>query len=92
MSVTKPISSFHYDLMLWFQVGIAIHEMGHALGEWHEQSRTDRDHHLNMRWDILGQSTKGGANYGKMDTRNYNPYDYESVMQYGAGVRLINFI
>ncbi|XP_076102513.1 uncharacterized protein LOC143071805 isoform X2 [Mytilus galloprovincialis] len=68
---------------LW--VGIAIHEMGHALGEWHEQSRTDRDHHLNMRWDILGQSTKGGANYGKMDTRNYNPYDYESVMQYGAG-------
>ncbi|CAC5376686.1 PLG [Mytilus coruscus] len=68
---------------LW--VGVAIHEMGHALGEWHEQSRTDRDNHLNMRWDILGESTKGDANYGKMDSRNYNPYDYESVMQYGAG-------
>lgn len=72
--------------IFYFKVGIAIHEMLHALGQWHEQSRTDRDNHLNMRWDILGMSRQGGANYGKFDTRDYYPYDYESIMHYSAGV------
>ena len=74
--------------IFYFKVGIAIHEMLHALGQWHEQSRTDRDNHLNMRWDILGMSKQGGANYGKFDTRDYYPYDYESIMQYSAGVHI----
>ena len=62
--------------------------MLHALGQWHTQSRTDRDNHLNMRWDVLGMGQQGGANYGKFSTRDLTPYDYESIMHYGEGVCL----
>ncbi|XP_068089347.1 meprin A subunit alpha [Hyperolius riggenbachi] len=64
---------------------IVEHEILHALGFYHEQSRTDRDDYVQIWWD---QITEGmGHNFNTYDdvfiTDLNTPYDYESVMHYG---------
>ncbi|XP_061669936.1 hatching enzyme 1.2-like isoform X1 [Syngnathoides biaculeatus] len=58
------------------------HELLHALGFDHEQSRSDRDQHVRI---ILENVSPGMAgNFRKINTRNLGtPYDYNSVMHYG---------
>nr|XP_021385435.1 meprin A subunit alpha [Lonchura striata domestica] len=63
---------------------IVEHEILHALGFYHEQSRMDRDDYVNIWWDeiIAGQE----HNFVKYDdtfiTDLNTPYDYESLMHY----------
>ena len=59
--------------------------MLHAMGQWHEQSRTDRDSHVYIQYDLLDIKA-GDANYGKFSTRDKNPYDYESIEHYSLKV------
>ncbi|KAF7687879.1 hypothetical protein HF521_013885 [Silurus meridionalis] len=57
------------------------HELLHALGFHHEQSRSDRDEHVK----IILKNIKPGLedNFKKENTNNLNtPYDYNSIMQY----------
>lgn len=66
------------------RVGIAIHEISHALGFWHEQARPDRDEYVkiieeNISPRYLPDFNK--ANKTLVTSRGY-PYDYESVMHY----------
>uniref|UniRef100_W5LNB5 Metalloendopeptidase n=1 Tax=Astyanax mexicanus TaxID=7994 RepID=W5LNB5_ASTMX len=57
------------------------HELLHALGFNHEQTRSDRDNHIRVVWDNIIDSMK--HNFNKIATLNQGtPYDYNSVMQY----------
>ncbi|XP_015710982.1 meprin A subunit beta isoform X1 [Coturnix japonica] len=60
------------------------HEFLHALGFWHEQSRSDRDDYVSIIWDRI--QTGREHNFNKYDDKTSDslnvPYDYTSVMHY----------
>ncbi|XP_056881374.1 hatching enzyme 1.2-like isoform X1 [Takifugu flavidus] len=61
--------------------GTVQHELLHALGFNHEQTRSDRDNHIR----VLLNNVQSGMehNFRKIATLNQGtPYDYNSVMQY----------
>ncbi|GAB0185398.1 meprin A subunit alpha [Grus japonensis] len=63
---------------------IVEHEILHALGFYHEQSRMDRDDYVTIWWDQI--ITDKEHNFLKYDdsfiTDLNTPYDYESLMHY----------
>ncbi|KAJ8320802.1 hypothetical protein KUTeg_002389, partial [Tegillarca granosa] len=59
--------------------------MCHAIGQMHEQSRSDRDKYIDMHWNNIRGGT-GNNNMHKENTRDNNPYDAESVLQYSLYV------
>ncbi len=61
---------------------IIAHEIGHALGLMHEQSRTDRDTYVTVNYgNIQDDREDNYLTYGS--TTSFGPYDYGSVMHYG---------
>jgi hypothetical protein len=65
--------------------------MLHAIGLMHEQSRSDRDDYIRMIKENLKDNINNG-NMAKTSTFDHNPYDYESIMQYGLWVTIIYLI
>ncbi|KAM3876217.1 LOW QUALITY PROTEIN: meprin A subunit beta-like [Diretmus argenteus] len=65
-------------------LGTVEHELLHALGFWHEQSRADRDDYVNIMWDRVEAGNEGNFNkYSDTVSSALNvPYDYGSVMHY----------
>uniref|UniRef100_A0A672TRZ1 Metalloendopeptidase n=1 Tax=Strigops habroptila TaxID=2489341 RepID=A0A672TRZ1_STRHB len=62
--------------------GAIQHEMNHALGFIHEQTRSDRDRFVKIMWEHIVAEQ---GNFGKVNSKNLGlPYDYSSVMHYGA--------
>jgi len=77
-----------YSLLGLFvmQFGTPVHEIGHALGMWHEQMRSDRDNSIVVNWDNVLSVFK--AQYVKVDsTHNLVQYNFGSVMHYSPMVR-----
>ncbi|XP_054712973.1 astacin-like metalloprotease toxin 5 [Uloborus diversus] len=64
--------------------GTIIHELGHALGFWHEQNRSDRDNYLTIYWNNIQNGMSNQFHLMKpSDNILYTPFDYGSIMIYG---------
>lgn len=58
-----------------------LHELMHALGFWHEQSRPDRDSYVQILWDNVSSEDHRHNFQLEFGTPN-GPYDYRSIMHY----------
>ncbi|PSP40402.1 hypothetical protein BRC68_17935 [Halobacteriales archaeon QH_6_64_20] len=61
--------------------GSTIHEIAHAVGIWHEQSRSDRDVFIDVKFDNIEEGKAG--NFRKHEGANdIGRYDHGSIMHY----------
>ena len=58
-----------------------VHEIGHAAGLWHEQSRSDRDKFITIHWENIEKYEE--HNFYQKTGKDLGPYDYGSIMHYG---------
>ena len=63
--------------------GVA-HEILHAAGLWHEQSRSDRDRYIKVLWDNIEGGKKHNFEMHASDGIDIGPYDLQSIMHYWA--------
>jgi hypothetical protein len=66
--------------------GSIIHEIDHALGVWHEQSRADRDNKVTIHWGNISAGKE--HNFKTYVERGYDgfdngSFDFGSIMMYG---------
>jgi hypothetical protein len=81
------------NIFSWSVHGVLTHELGHALGLWHEQSRNDRDDYITVHLENVCKARDSCSCDGKDCDYNfekksnqwsYGPYDFGSVMHYGS--------
>ncbi|XP_065574210.1 zinc metalloproteinase nas-15-like isoform X2 [Artemia franciscana] len=67
-------------------VGIVIHELMHAAGFWHEQSRADRDKYITIIWNNIQSGMDYNFRKYSLDKIQYldENYDTGSIMHYDA--------
>ncbi|MBK7845758.1 MAG: hypothetical protein IPJ71_19145 [Bdellovibrionales bacterium] len=58
-----------------------VHEILHALGMWHEQSRTDRDTHVEVLYENIQEEYKD--QFDIFPGIVLGAYDFNSIMHYG---------
>lgn len=63
--------------------GSIIHEIGHALGLFHEHTRSDRDSYVQINWEEIVNGKDINFKLQNVGTHDYGHYDYGSIMHYG---------
>ena len=70
--------------------GNAIHETGHTIGLWHEQSREDRDTFVQIVWANIDPAQQHNFTQHVTDGDDLGAYDYGSIMHYPPTAFSIN--
>ncbi len=63
-------------------MGTILHEMGHVIGLWHEQTRPDRDTYVTVNYGNVIKGSWGNFEPFGDDIQLLTPYDYASIMEY----------
>ncbi|XP_035207508.1 zinc metalloproteinase nas-8-like isoform X2 [Stegodyphus dumicola] len=80
----QPIS---LDTTGCLKESVILHELDHAIGFAHEQSRFDRDKYINVLYENIPEDIR--PQYAKTDSKQFNlqgSYDYYSLMHYPVNV------
>lgn len=64
--------------------GNAIHEIGHAIGLYHEHIRPDRDSYIQIHWENVRDDKAHNFRQRLYDGLELGEYDHGSIMHYGA--------
>lgn len=87
----SPGGPQHLNLANWDWHFVIMHELGHALGYWHEQSRSDRNDFIQINRNNVDEDGCPGGPTGpcvnfdpRTDGGEIGPYNFASIMHYSA--------
>ncbi len=70
------------NMISWSSKYVIVHELGHTLSYWHEQSRTDRDSYIQINLGNIQPGFEGQFGI-RSNGGEVGPYDFDSTMHYG---------
>ena len=65
-------------------VATILHEMGHTVGVWHEQTRADRDTYVNVNYGAVIKASRSNFDQLLDNDQELGPYDYAHFREMGS--------